>query len=151
MMNNLKLILFIVPVFLITLISGCTNKTEKSKDLSEKITKVDKEGWEAWKNKNGKWFEENTTKNFISISSDGVSNREQVIKSTVTDCDIKSYILHNIEFTELTGESVLLTYTVEQDGTCGGAKLNSKIRAAANYIKQNDKWLEAFYMETKID
>ncbi|HMS34898.1 MAG TPA: nuclear transport factor 2 family protein [Ignavibacteria bacterium] len=150
-MNYLKLILFIVPVFLVTLIAGCTSKTVNSGDLQEKITNLDKAGWEAWKNKNGKWFEENTTKNFISISADDVSSRDQVIKSTVTDCDIKSYNLNNIEFTELTEESVLLTYTVDQEGTCGGVKLNTKIRAAANYIKQNDKWLEAFYMESKID
>ena len=151
MVNYPKLILFIVQVFLVTLIAGCTNITDKSKDLEDKITNLDKAGWEAWKNKKGEWFEENTTKNFISISADGVSNREQVIKSTVTDCDIKIYILNNIEFTELTEESVLLTYTVDQEGTCGGSKLNSKIRVAANYIKQNDKWLEAFYMESKID
>jgi hypothetical protein len=151
MINYLKLLLLIVPVFLVTLIAGCTNKTDKLKDLEEKITKLDKAGWEAWKNKNGEWFEENTTKNFISVSADGVSNKEQVIKSTVTDCDIKSYILNNIEFTELTEESVLLTYTVDQEGTCGGAKLNSKIRVAANYINQNDKWLEAFYIESKIE
>lgn len=150
-MNYLKLILFILPVLLVTLITGCTSKTVNSGDLQEKITNLDKTGWEAWKNKNGKWFEENTTKNFISISADGVSSRDQVIKSTVTDCDIKSYKLNNIEFTELTEVSVLLTYTVDQEGTCGGVKLNSKIRAAANYIKQNDKWLEAFYMESKID
>ncbi len=93
----------------------------------------------------------NTTKNFISISADGVSSKEQVIKSTVYDCNIKSYVLSKMEFALLSEESVLLTYTVDQEGTCGGAELNSKIRVAANYIKQNDKWLEAFYMESKID
>ncbi len=151
MMNNIKLPLIIITIFLVSFTEGCQNKIDNSKDLEEKITKLDKAGWEAWKNKNGEWFEINTTKNFISISADGVSSKEQVIKSTVYDCNIKSYVLSKMEFALLSEESVLLTYTVDQEGTCGGAELNSKIRVAANYIKQNDKWLEAFYMESKID
>lgn len=151
MMNNIKLPLIIITIFLVSFTEGCQNKIDNSKDLEEKITKLDKAGWEAWKNKNGEWFEINTTKNFVSISADGVSSKEQVINSTVYDCNVKSYVLSKMEFALLSEESVLLTYTVDQEGTCGGAKLNSKIRVAANYIKQNDKWLEAFYMESKID
>lgn len=36
-----------------------------------------------------------------------------------------------------------------QDGECSGIKL-TKIRASVNYVKQNGKWLEAFYMETSV-
>lgn len=151
-MKNIKKV-FLLPLATISFIFtiACKDKIDHPKNIEEKITTLDKEGWQAWMNKNGKWFELNTTKNFISISADGVSTKEQVIKSTVSDCEIKSFTLSKMEFTLLTQESALLTYTVDQDGMCGGVKLNSKIRVAANYIKQNDKWLEAFYMESKIN
>lgn len=151
MKKNIKLLVILITIFLVSFTIGCQRKIDKSQYLKVKIIELDKMGWEAWKNKNGEWFEANTTKDFLSISADGVSNKEQVIKSTVSDCSVKSYVLSDMKFTLLTEESALLIYTVDQEGTCGGAKLNSKIRAAANYIKQNDKWLEAFYMESKID
>jgi hypothetical protein len=141
----------IMALFLACFMQACLNKPDNPKALEEQITQLDKAGWEAWKQKDGAWFEANTTKNFVSISSDGVSNKEEVIRSTVHDCDIQRYTLSQMKFDLLSEGSVLLTYTVEQDGSCGGVKLHPKIRVAANYIRQNDKWLEAFYMESKMD
>lgn len=151
MKNTTKILLLSIIIFLVSFVVACQNKKDTAKELEEKITTLDKAGWEAWKNKNGKWFEENTTINFFSISADGISNKTQVIQSTNNDCDVKSYALSDIQFSTLSKESVLLTYTVEQDATCGGTQLNAKIRVAANYILQNNKWLEAFYMESKME
>ena len=151
-MNNIhKFLLFLITTALLLYTNGCQRKIEKPKDFEEKIIQLDKEGWEAWKNKNGDWFAQNTTKDFISISTEGISNKEQVISATVSDCNVKNYLLSNIKFTMLSDKSALITYTVDQEGMCGGSKLNSKIRVAANYIYQNNKWLEAFYMESKIE
>lgn len=141
---------FIVTIFYSTLI-GCEIKNEDTTSLEKKIIALDKAGWEAWKNKNGEWFEQNTTSNFVSISADGVSNKKEVIAATVSKCAINSYELGSMKFILLNDKSVLLTYVVIQDGTCDGVKLNSKIQVAANYIFQNNKWLEAFYMESKIE
>ncbi|MBK9479528.1 MAG: nuclear transport factor 2 family protein [Bacteroidetes bacterium] len=126
-------------------------KFDDSKNIQEKIIELDKAGWEAWKNKNGGWFEQNTTANFVSISADGVSVKKDVINATISNCTVNSYELENIKFIMLSEKSALLTYKVHQDGTCNGVKLSSKIQVAANYIFQNDKWLEAFYMESKIE
>jgi hypothetical protein len=146
-----KKLLLVTTFALLSLSIGCQLKSENPTDLKEKIIQLDQSGWEAWKNKNGNWFAENTTQDFISISADGISTREQVIAATNSDCEVEGYTLSPMKFTLLSDQSALLTYTVEQDGTCGGIKLHSKIRVAANYILQKDSWLEAFYMESKID
>jgi hypothetical protein len=151
-MKNLnKLIFLFTAVFISILIISCDKKVDDSKGLKEKIIQLDKDGWEAWKHKNGKWFEQNTTPNFVSVSADGVSSKTEVITATISNCKVNSYELKNIKFVKLSDKSVLLTYIVLQNGTCNGTKLNSKLQAAANYILQNDKWLEAFYMESKIE
>ncbi len=151
-MKKLKNILVICIATLISIMNiSCQKKFDDSKDIQEKIIKLDKAGWEAWKNKNGEWFEQNTTSNFVSISAEGVSVKKDVINATISNCNVNSYELKNIKFIMLSEKSALLTYKVIQDGTCNGAKLNSKIQVAANYIFQNDKWLEAFYMESKIE
>ena len=151
-MKNLIKLSGLVSIIMLVNFSGlCQSKASDIKALEAKIIKLDKSGWKAWKNKNAKWFEINTTKNFVSISSDGISDKSQVIKSIANDCDIISYALSEFKFISINENSVLLTYIATQDGKCGGIKLNAKVRVAANYIKQKGKWLEAFYMETRID
>ena len=118
--------------------------------MQEKIIDLEKSGWNAWKNKDAEWFKTNTTDEFLSINSDGISNKAQVVKSTPIDCNVKSFSLDNFKFVMLDKNTVLLTYTAMQDGECGGKKLTTKIRASVNYVKRNGKWLEALYMETPI-
>ena len=127
-------------------------QTINSKDtkLKSKIIALEKSGWNAWKNKDAEWFKENTTEDFLSINSDGISDKAQVVKSTPVDCSVKSFSLDNFKFVVLSEQAVLLTYIAMQDGECGGKKLTSRIRASVNYVKRNGKWLEAFYMETPI-
>ena len=141
-------------ILLITLIfnSASFSQTTISKNtkLQEKIIDLEKSGWIAWKNKDAEWFKTNTTDEFLSINSDGISNKAQVVKSTPIDCNVKSFSLDNFKFVMLDKNTVLLTYTAMQDGECGGKKLTTKIRASVNYVKRNGKWLEALYMETPI-
>ena len=81
-------------------------------------------------------------------SGSGISNKAQVIKAVTSGCEVRSYKLSEIECTILSKESILLNYTVEQNGMCGEDTLKPYRRAAANYINQNGRWVEAFYMET---
>ena len=111
---------------------------------------MEKAGWEAWKNNNAEWFQSNTTEEFLSINSEGVSDKEQVVNSTPTACDVKSVSIDNFKFIMLSENTVVLTYIAIQDGVCGEKKLAEKIRVAVNYVKRNGKWLEALYMETPM-
>ncbi len=135
----------------VTFFSNVFSQTKASnfEKLKEQIIALEKSGWEAWKNKNAAWFKINTTDNFLSVSSGGISNKAQVVKSTATDCDVKTVSLADFTFVVLNKKTVVLTYIAIQDGVCGNSKL-TKVRAAATYIKQGGKWLEAFYMETPV-
>lgn len=134
---------FTIPVFSQT-------KTVKEAQIETQIIALEKSGWEAWKNKNTEWFRTNTTEECMWINSEGISNKEQMIQSTQTDCKVKSVILDNFKFVMLTNNTVILTYTAVQDAVCNGIKIPSKIRASVNYVQRDGKWLEAFYMETTI-
>ena len=123
-------------------------KVPKEEKIKEQIIALDKSGWEAWKNYNAEWFQNNTTEEFLSINSDGVSDKAQVVKSIAADCNVKSFSLDKFKFVMLNESTVLLTYIATQDGVCGGNKLTSKVRAIVNYVNNGGKWLEALYMET---
>jgi hypothetical protein len=84
----------------------------------------------------------------LLVNSGGVSNKTQVVKSTATDCQVKSYSLDNFKFVALAKDSVLMTYTAMQDGVCSGKTIPANVRASVVYVKRGGKWLEALYMET---
>lgn len=147
----MKRVLFVLTICLISnLTFGQKTENINEKNLKEKIIALDKSGWEAWKNNDAEWFQTNTTKEFLSINSEGVSNKSQVVKSVATDCQVKSFSLDNFEFVILNENTILLTYIATQDGVCGSNKLTAKVRASVNYVKRGEHWLEAFYMETPL-
>jgi hypothetical protein len=144
----------LIVVFVILLMIGSVglgqSKTSTSAELENQIISLDKSGWEAWKNNDPGWFQVNTTEDFLSINSDGVSNKEQVVRSTLADCKVTSVSLADFKFVLLDKNVVLLTYVANQDGTCGGKRLSPKVRVSVNYVRRQGKWLEALYMETPI-
>jgi hypothetical protein len=126
---------------------GQTKMATNSK-LEAQIIELEKAGWAAWKNKDSSWTRDNVTEEFLLVNSEGVSNKTQVIKSTATDCEVKSYSLDNFKFVTLDKDSVLMTYTALQDGVCSGKTIPANVRASVVYVKRSGKWLEALYMET---
>ena len=143
------LMFLIVICIATTVVFGQTNMPD-DKNIESQIISLEKAGWEAWKNNNAEWFQSNTTEEFLSINSSGVSDKEQVVNSTPTACDVKNVSIDNFKFVMLSENAVVLTYIAIQDGVCGEKKLAEKIRVAVNYVKRNGKWLEALYMETPM-
>ena len=124
-------------------------QTKMSKDskVEAQIIALEKAGWEAWKNKDAKWFQNNSIDEVMWINSESVTDKPQFIKDLST-CDVKSYSLDNFKFVMLDKDAVLMTYTAMQDGVCNGKKIPLQVRATVNYVKRGGKWLEAMYMET---
>ena len=125
-------------------------QTKMSKDskVEAQIIALEKAGWEAWKNKNAAWFQENMTEELVQVTSDGVFTKADVIKALPTDCDVKSYALDNFKFVMLSKDVALLNYTAMQDGVCGGKTIPAKVRASVVYVMRGGKWLAALYTET---
>ena len=125
-------------------------QTKMSNDakVQTQILALEKASWEAWKNKNGGWFQTNLTDDYLLVNSEGVENKSQIVKSTASDCDVKSYALDNFKFVMLNKEAALLTYTGMQDAVCSGKALPANVNSSAVYVKRGGKWLAALYMET---
>jgi hypothetical protein len=129
---------------------GAYGQTKPSADtnLEAQIIALDKQGWEAWKGNDPEWFRNSVTDQFVSISSDGISDKAQVVKATPTSCKVKSYSLDNFKFVRLDTNAVLFTYTAMQDAVCDGKSAPAAIQVAVNYVRRGDRWLEAMYMQS---
>jgi enamine deaminase RidA (YjgF/YER057c/UK114 family) len=129
---------------------GQTKMSENAK-VEAQIIASEKAGWEAWKNKDAKWFQENIAEDLVQVTSDGVFTKADVIKDLPTACEVKSVSLADFKFVMLGKDVALLNYTATQDGVCGGKKLAPQVRATVNYVRRGGRWLEAMYMETPIN
>ncbi len=69
-----KTIIIIISFLTIAANTFGQTKVSKEEKVKEQIIALDKSGWEAWKNNNAEWFQNNTTEEFLSINSEGVSN-----------------------------------------------------------------------------
>jgi hypothetical protein len=141
------IMVILIAIAALSFALGQTKMATDSK-VEAQIIGLEKAGWEAWKNKDSSWTRDNVTEEFLLVNSVGVSNKTQVVKSTATDCEVKSYSLDNFKFVTLDKDSVLMTYTAMQDGVCSGKTIPANVRASVVYVKRGGKWLEALYMET---
>ncbi len=143
-----KIIMILMIAIGVSSVAFGQTKMSKDSKIEAQIIALEKAGWEAWKNKNAAWFQTNLTEDFLMVNSDGVEDKAQVVKSTPTDCEVKSFSLDNFKFVMLTKDSAMMTYTAMQDAVCNGKTIPAQVRASVNYVRRGGKWLEAFYMET---
>jgi hypothetical protein len=125
-------------------------QTKMSKDskVEAQIIALEKQSWEEWKNKNGNFFQTLLTDEAVNITVGGLSNKSQIVKSTSSDCEVKSFSVDNFKVIMLDKDAALLTYTATQDGVCSGKTIPAKVLASSVYVKRSGKWLNAFYQET---
>jgi len=116
--------------------------------VEAQLIALEKQSWEEWKNKNGTFFQTFLTDEAVNVGVGGLSNKSQIVKSTTSDCEIKSFSVDNFKVVMLDKDAALLTYTAMQDGVCGGRTIPAKVLASSVYVKRGGKWLNAFYQET---
>lgn len=127
------------------------SETPKSAN-ADALVKVHQAGWEAFKNKDAKWFNENMAANFVGVNPMGgiLSSKADTIKAWT-----ETMKCEGITKTSVTdGSSVSLSPTLElfslkgnADGTCDGQK-NGDLYQTTLYIKEGEGWKLAFMFES---
>lgn len=119
---------------------------------SDTLTKIHNSGWEAWKAKDAKKFDELLASNFAFLDPAGVwhGNKAETIKFWTEG--MKCEGVNNVKFgpgfaTPLSPTIEILTGNGTADGTCDGQK-NGELSTTAFYVKDGDTWKLAFMMES---
>lgn len=126
-------------------------KTPKSNNNSveAQLIALEKQAWEAQKNRNGSFFQSFLSEDSIAVSATGVENKAQIIKfMSGSSCELKSYSLDNFKLVMLEKNTAILTYKLMQDAICNGKALPATVWVSSLYVKRGGKWLGAFYQET---
>ena len=146
------LLIMVIAIAASSIAFGQTKmSTDKGSSVETQIIALEKQGWEAWKNKDSSWFQTNLKEDALFVSSDGVANKSQIVKFMGSECEIKSFSLDNFKFLLLDKNSALITFTAMQDGVCSGKTLPANVRGSAVYVKRGGKWLVAYYTDTPFN
>ncbi len=128
-----------------------TAKPVAAAPTKEALMTMEKAGWEAWKNRDAKWTEENASDKYVGFSSTGRMDKAAAIKSyTEQKCEIKSYTLSDDQMQMVGPDVAVLTFKGVQDYTCDGKKGPANVNSASIYVREGDKWKAAFYAETAV-
>ena len=112
---------------------------------------LEKSSFEAWKNKDAKFWNTFLSDKFVGYGSDGKLDKASATKEyTGADCEIKSYALTDDKMTLLGNDAALITFKATVDGTCGGQKLPVISMAASVFVRDGANWKAAFYAEAPI-
>ncbi len=133
--------------------AGDTNtaKPTAAAPTKDSLMTLEKDAWEAWKNRDAKWTEENSTEKYVSLGTTGRMDKAAAVKSyTEQKCEIKNYSLSDDEMHMVGPDVAVLTFKGTQDYTCDGKKGPADVWSASVYVREGDKWKAAFYAETPV-
>src|SRR3954452_14442191 len=113
------------------------------------IIAADKKFWEAWKNKDMKFFRANLAPEAVMIGDSGVADKKTSVSAMEgTPCEVTTYELSDLKVTFLNSSTAILTYKSTQDATCGGEKVPPTVWSSSTYVMRGGRWYAASHQET---
>lgn len=120
--------------------------------VEAEIISLEKRGFEAWKNKDKKFFQDTLLEESLALYSSGVATKEQWTQVNIdANCTVKSYAMDNIKVTMVNKETALLTYRYTHDTVCKGKQEPSPVWASTLFVKRGKNWLQIFHQETNAE
>jgi ketosteroid isomerase-like protein len=132
--------------------SANASTAAKPANLTAELTAVEKSGWEAWKAKDAKKFDEILAKDITFVDHNGMmtAGKDAVIKLwTDPSCEVKSVDVTDSNATEITPGVAILTYKGKASGTCGGSPVTDLWGTTVS-MKDGDTWKAVYIFETPM-
>ncbi|HEY4283281.1 MAG TPA: nuclear transport factor 2 family protein [Chthoniobacterales bacterium] len=146
-----RALLLILPVSaLVTALCFAAERAPDEAALKDRLVKLEKQSWEAWKNRDGKFFQEFLSDDHVEVGFGGVANKKEIVDFVGSPVyTVKSYELDQFELKMLDKNTALLTYRESQDTTCH-KPVPSPCWVSSLYMKRGDRWLNVLYQQTQI-
>lgn len=124
------------------------NATATSKEALETL---EKQAFEAWKGKDGKFFESMLTSGFVMMDGAYRGNKADTVKMiSANPCEVKSYSMSDEQLTNVSPQVAVITMKVTADVTCEGKKMPSPVTSVSIYVREGSDWKGAYHSEVPI-
>ena len=118
--------------------------------LKETLVAREKASWEAWKNRDGKFFQDFLSDDHVEVGFSGVASKATVVAGVGSPvCVVRSYSVDRFELTVFDPNTALLTYYADQDTTCGQNPVPHPVWVSSLYVKRGGRWWNAAYQQTQ--
>jgi hypothetical protein len=118
--------------------------------LQEELVAREKASWEAWKNRDGKFFRDFLSDDHVEIGFNGIANKATVVAGVGSPvCTVRTYVVDRFELQVFDANTALLTYYADQDTVCGGNAVPAPVWVASLYVRRGGKWWNAAYQQTQ--
>ena len=118
--------------------------------LKEALVAREKASWEAWKNRDAKFFQDFLSDDHVEVGFSGVANKATVVAGVGSPvCVVRSYSVDRFELTIFDPNTALLTYYADQDTTCGQNPVPHPVWVSSLYVKRGGRWWNAAYQQTQ--
>ncbi len=126
-------------------------ETTAAAPTKEALVTLEKSAYEAWKNKDAKFWDTFLADNFIGYGQTGKLDKASASKEYAgEECDVKSFEFSDETMTPIGTDAAFITYKVSVDGTCAGQKLPASSWAVGVYTRDGDNWKGAFHAEAPV-
>ncbi len=143
----MKRILILTLLMVLTASLSLGQKMDKGA-IKEKLTAMEKQAWDAWKNHDADFFKGYLADEALLVGASGVMNKEQMIKGMdEASCEVRSVSQEDFQLV-MSGDTAILTYKAHQDATCDEYVLPTPVWATSVYVKRGEQWLSLLYQET---
>src|SRR3954471_20412698 len=91
--------------------SDPASSTSHEAAIREQLIELEKQSWEAWKNRDGKFFQEFLSDDHVEMGFNGPANKAQIVTFVSSlACTVTSYKLDHFEMKMFDQNTALLTY-----------------------------------------
>ncbi len=146
-----KSIKALVLVASIIIAPGFSLQAQTEIDITkENLIKLEKQSWEAWKNRNEEFFKTFLSDDHVELGFFGPAGKKDVLATVASPaCVVRSYSVDQFKVVLLDPNTALLTYHAAQDTSCHDKAVPSPVWVSSLYLKRGDRWLNVFYQQTQ--
>lgn len=124
-------------------------KTQEIGAVKDFLIDLEKKSWEAWKNRDGKFFAQFLSDDHVEVSTGGPTGKEPVVNFVGSPvCVVRSYSVDNFSMTMFDAETAVLVYHAAQDTTCGGNKVPSPVWVTSLFSRRDGRWQNILYQQS---
>jgi ketosteroid isomerase-like protein len=119
---------------------------------ADSLLALDNKAFEAWKKKDGKFFEGFLADTFVGFGDDGKRPTRAEVMKIISEhkCELKTFALSEPHVTPASADVAILTYKATADGTCEGQKIPSPVTVATVFVRSGDTWKAAYHNEVAV-
>lgn len=122
-----------------------------SAGLKEALAAREKQTFEAWKSKDGKFFDGFLIPNFVMMNGAYRGDKTSTVKMfSENTCEVKNYSMSDEHVTNVSPQVAVITMNLTVEATCDGKKVPSPVTSVSVYVREGSEWKGAYHTEIPI-